>query len=96
MDHIFEVGDVVTLKVACLGNPPGTRGVVYETYDLGDGPAASIIFENGEYDGFGPDELTDFLDFIDQCEEVAGYVFTNVIKLSLDFESGIFKPALTN
>jgi hypothetical protein len=94
MDHTYEVGDVVTLKVACLGNTPGTRGVVYELYDLGDGPAASIIFENGNYDGFGPDELNDYVEFVEHCQAVEGYLSKNVITLSIDFNNGIFDPAL--
>lgn len=93
MDHILEVGDVVTLKVACLGNEPGTKGVVYEIYNLGYGDSASIIFENGEYDGFGPDEQDDIFDFVGHCDGLQHYVFTNVFKLGMDFEEGIFTQA---
>ena len=44
----MKVGTICKLKVDCLGNEPGTLGVVF--YDYGDGFQA--IFENGNYDGF--------------------------------------------
>lgn len=94
MDHILEVGDVVVLKVPCLGNEPGTKGVVYELYNLGYGESASIIFENGEYDGFGPDEQGDMLTYLDHIETLEHYQFTNVMKLWIDFDEGVFKSAL--
>ena len=50
------VGMVVTLKVPCLGNQAGVKGVVYETYDLGGRPGCSVIFRNGLHDGFSPEE----------------------------------------
>ena len=87
----MKVGTIVKLKIPCLGNPVGTSGVCYEEYDLGEPGAGSVIFENGRYDGFSPEEQENFLDFVGTSTEISNYQFTNVMKLSEDFESGFFK-----
>lgn len=87
------VGDKVTLKVPMLGCNIGDVGVVYEEYDLGDGHGASVIFSNGLYDGFSPDEQEKFLKKIGRCDDVKGYSFTNVIRLERDFREGVFNKA---
>lgn len=87
----MKTGTVVKLKINCLGNNPGTRGVVFEEYDLGEPGGSQVIFENGEYCGFSPDEQKDFFD--DYCgfdNEISNYHFTNVIQLSRDFLKGKF------
>ena len=84
------VGDIVILKVPMLGNPAGAHGVVYEEYDLGSGPGASVIFSNGEYDGFSVDEQDRFLTKVHHSEILAEYQFTNVMTLSSHFEAGVF------
>lgn len=89
-----KVGTIVKLKVACLGNEAGTKGVVF--YDYGDGYQA--IFKNGNYDGFstvskmpsGQIEAEFFLEEIGFCSEVSFYVFKNVIAVERDFRAGIF------
>lgn len=48
----MKTGTVVKLKVNCLGNKPGTIGVCYQEYDLGEPGGSQVIFENGEYCGF--------------------------------------------
>jgi hypothetical protein len=88
------LGNVVKLKVDCLGNKVGTLGVVF--HDYGDGYQA--IFENGNYDGFstvhtmpnGQIEADYFLDVIDQDALISSYNFKNVIQVSWDYNSGIF------
>lgn len=90
-DRMFFVGDVVEINIAILGCMPGAIGVVYEEYDIGGGAGASIIFENGQYDGFSPDEQRMFLKKIGKCDAVKGYVFKNVIRLEQDFQQGFFK-----
>ena len=92
----LKIGNVVTLTTSILGNNPGTRGVVFNTYtDFDDNTkeGVSIIFENGEYDGFSYEEQKIFL----QLEDVKfipfyirEYKFSNVIKLSRDFENGLW------
>jgi hypothetical protein len=92
----LQVGDVVTNSMPILGNEPGTRGVVYEVYQDFDEPekqGASIIFENGNYDGFSAEEQDLMLN-----EEpvmyipfwVRGYQFENVMKLTNDFKKGVW------
>lgn len=95
MERKLIVGDVVMLNESLLGNEKGTKGCVYEEYDLGDGAAASVIFENGNYDGFSPDEQEEFLDFVGHCEDCESYVFDNVMRLSRDFDKGFFNAAFT-
>jgi len=89
----LTVGDVVTTRLEVLGCKPGTRGVVYETYPDFDIPGkmgASIIFENGDYDGFSikdqelflKEEHIQYIPFY-----IRDYKFTNVMKLSRDFRN---------
>jgi hypothetical protein len=99
----MKVGSVVTLKVACLGNPAGTVGVCYEIYSLGRGASlkdpnmdtsASFIFENGNYDGFSAEDIKHFLTHLYDSGLI--YKFTNVMRLSEDFRDGMFRPYLTH
>lgn len=87
------LGDIVTLKVECLGNPAGTKGFVYEFYQLGDHIGISVIFVNGEYSGFSYEETLTFLE--DAGHVDLPYTFSNVIKLSEDFRNGYFKEVLS-
>ena len=88
----LTVGDVVALNMPMLGCEIGTRGVVYETYEDFDNKnlkGASIIFENGNYDGFSVEEQGVFL----VKENVfpyqkKPYEFSNVMKLTEDFIEG--------
>jgi hypothetical protein len=84
------VGDVVKCKRFILGNEPGTEGVVYEMYAIGESHGVSVIFANGEYDGFAPDEQALFLERVGHDEWLSGYKFENVMKLSKDFDDGVF------
>lgn len=89
------VGTIVKLKKDCLDNPPNTKGVCYERYDRGKGEeGVSIIFENGKYDGFSPDEQREILVPIGISEDLMNYKFQNVGKVIEDFKKGIFNPAL--
>ena len=95
MDRILFVGDMVILDEPLLGNTIYAKGVVYEEYDLGKGPGASIIFENGNYDGFSPEEQDHMVQKVGHCAECENYVFTNVMHLSKDFDRGYFLPEFT-
>ncbi len=86
----MKTGTVVKLKINCLGNNPGTIGVVFEEYDLGEPGGSQVIFENGEHCGFSPSEQEDFFVKIGFDYDIADYRFTNVIQLSRDFENGRF------
>jgi hypothetical protein len=87
-----KVGTLVKLKCECLGNPPGTVGVCYEEYDLGGDHGSSFIFENGNYDGFSIEDQRLFLERIGHYPLT--YVFTNVMKLSEDYNNKVFEGAL--
>jgi hypothetical protein len=89
------VGTTVKLKVPCLGNEAGTRGVCYEVYTLGQNHVgASFIFANGRYDGFSKQECDAFLEFTGFDSKINEYDFKNVILLSQDFDRGVFTEAL--
>ena len=71
------IGAKVKLKVQCLGNEIGTVGYVYEQYQDFDYPqifGVSVIFENGNYDGFSAKEQVLFLDVVD-------YIYMIVVQL---------------
>ena len=87
------VGHKVKLKIECMGNPIGTIGVCYETYNIGEPGGMSYIFKNGEYCGFSAEEQKDFFEEVGFCHEVANYDFTNVMQLSRDFDNSFFNPA---
>lgn len=86
----MKTGTVVKLKVDCLENKAETIGVCYEEYNLGEPGAGSVIFENGNYDGFSLNDQEQFLVKIGYDYNIANYKFTNVMKLSQDFNNGIF------
>ena len=86
----MKTGTIIKLNTNCLGNKPGTIGVCYEEYNIGEPGAGSVIFENGNYDGFSPSEQKDFLEVIGFDNNISNYKFTNVIQLSRDFENGKF------
>lgn len=93
--NIFKKGDVIQLKINCLGNLKGTSGVVYEEYKIGNEFGISCIFPNSNYDGFSVDEQRDFFEesIVKHDENIASYYFTNVMRLSEDFNNGRFKSA---
>jgi len=91
----MKVGDVVHNTIEVLGNKPGTRGVIYEIYsDFDDSKQVgiSVIFENGEYDGFSKEDQKIFLEKEDVNIplDIKEYKFTNVMKLSQDFNKGFW------
>lgn len=89
------VGTIVKLKRECLDNPPKTRGVCCEIYGRGKGEeGASIIFENGKYDKFSPDEQREILIPVGISEDLMNYKFENVGKVNEDFRKGVFNIVL--
>jgi hypothetical protein len=90
----IQVGTLVTAKRDSGVCRAGERGVCYETYTLGGRPGNSFVFERGGYDGFSPEDVDALLDVTDRvCPAVAGYQFTNVIRLARDIEAGRFAAA---
>jgi hypothetical protein len=86
---MITVGTVVELRVSCLGNEAGTLGVGFNDY----GSGCQVIFENGEYDGFGThlDEQGHFLKEVRREDSLVNYRFTHVIKVSEDYAKGVFQ-----
>ncbi len=93
----MQVGSIVKLKQAILGNEPGTLGVCYQEYEGEDPPRKSygIIFANGRYDGFSPLEQDAMVEEIAVDIPLSEYSFTNVMRLHNDWVSGIFTQVLT-
>jgi len=89
------VGDIMELKVDCLGNKAGTKGFVFYEYGTG----SQVIFPNGEYDGFStvsmmPNGTTEnyyFLKKIGHESMFAGYKFQNVMAVSRDYKKGYWR-----
>lgn len=89
----MKVGDIVKLKVGCLGNSALTEGVVFNHYGTG----FQVIFPNGEYDGFSEIgkinnqvEAEYFLEYVRHKKKLENYCFANVMQLSQDFKNGLF------
>ena len=96
-EQLPEVGSIVHAGKKVMGADAGSVGVVYERYCLGaeEPTGVGIIFANGDYDGFSRDDLrlcgvthTGKLD-----KYAKYYQFESVIKLSEDFNRGVFKYA---
>ena len=68
-----------------LGNVAGTEGYVFNTYYAPNGTGIQIIFPNGNYDGFSPEEQDLFLEFVDENPQYSDYAFINVLHVSKDF-----------
>ena len=91
------VGDIMKLKVECLGNKAGAEGFVFNNYDKG----FQVIFPNGNYDGFStyhviPTSLNIveadyFLEKIGHDSRVANYQFKNVQAVVKDYRRGYWK-----
>ena len=91
----LKVGSVVRLKGPCLDNEPGVVGVVFEVHEGMPGErraGLSVIFPNGEYDGFASKELDELFEHIAGARDprVAGYEFRDTKTLWKDFREGRF------
>ncbi len=84
------VGDIVKLKKDLLDNPAGSEGVVYEVYKIEEVEGVSIIFENGEYDGFSKKDQVDLLERAGHKPSLKDYKFQNVQTLTMDYINGMF------
>lgn len=82
----LAVGDIVKLKVDCLGNSQGDIGVVINKYQGG----VQVIFANGEYDGFSDEEQKKMLERTGHDSYLENYQFTNVMQLTKDYNLGAF------
>lgn len=82
----MTVGTVVKLLTPMLGEQLHSVGVVF--HDYGDG--VQVIFTDGGYDGFSKEEQKSFLMEIGTDQVSSCYVFTNVINMERNYESGLW------
>ena len=85
------VGDAFILKRGMLGNPSGAIGYVFNIYPAFDnqpGNGVQIIFPNGQYDGFSPDEQRSYLFFVGHFPKYVGYEFRGIMWVSQAFRGG--------
>ena len=87
----MKVGDLMKLKTDCLGNKKGTIGVVFYDYSSG----VQVIFPNGNYDGFGNDDIDNWLKKTGHSERHENYSFQSVIQVSHDFSNGLWNGILS-
>lgn len=87
----MKVGQIVKAKLGTAVNSRGEVGVCYEAYRIGNRAGWGILFEDGGYDGFSPEDVRKFLVVSDHiCESVKDYVFKNVTQLQRDMAYGKF------
>lgn len=87
----MQIGDQVKLTRAMLGNEIDTIGYCYEEYPDFDDPTkngVSIIFENGNFDGFSAWEQMNYLSFVRHIPQYENYIFQNVNQVTNDFRKG--------
>lgn len=90
----LRVGDLVTVAKASGVNAAHVRAVVVEAYTLGGRDGWMLLFEDGRYDGFSPEDCATFGVAKAGCEPtIARYYFTNVTRLTADYRAGRFAAA---
>lgn len=98
----MKIGTIVKLKELCLGNEQGSLGVVYDKYMIGDNEGISVIFPNGQYDGFSDkyneyynmSEIEYYLEEFGFSSFHSHYEFKNVMQLNIDFRKGVFRDVI--
>jgi len=90
----YVVGDVVLVAKRSGVNAAGAVGVVVEQYRLANRDGWTILFRDGRYDGFSPDDC----DLFGVCkfahaQSIADYQFKNAVRLAYDFEASRFAEA---
>lgn len=89
LTQIHKIGNVYNLKESILNNKINTLGCCYELYNIGH-PGISVIFANGNYDGFNYDEIDEFLNYEYFSDKHGNYPFTNVMQLTRHFNNGFW------
>jgi hypothetical protein len=91
MVSVLIVGDVVIVGRACMRNPPDSRAVCVEVYQLAGRPGYTLLFPNGYCDGFSPEDLVVFaVDLVTHDPQLAEYKFRSVNALVTDYARGVF------
>jgi len=86
-----SVGAAWRLRRHILGNPAGAIGYVFSEYEAQGGKGIQLIFPNGAYDGFSPNEQENFLEYVEFRDEFSHYDFRSVMYVSEDFRKGYWK-----
>lgn len=87
----LSVGSRVYCARTCGIAKAEEPGIVYESYTLGGRKGVSIIFENGGYDGFSPEDCAIFiLPEGSSCPKASAYHFSNVGQLANDHRAKKF------
>jgi hypothetical protein len=82
------VGSKVRLLRRISNQPVGSIGFVYEIYARGDGSmGASVIFQNGFYEGFAPGDMF-LIEHIGEDPRYSMYNFKNVSQVYADYKKG--------
>lgn len=87
----LRVGSRVYCARACGIAAAEEPGIVYESYSLGGRKGVSIIFQNGGYDGFSPEDCCAFiLPEGSLCPNASSYRFANAMQLAADHRAKKF------
>jgi hypothetical protein len=88
----YPIGLVVTTAKTVISAKAGSLGVVYEHYSFGEHEGISVIFANGDYDGFSCQDTAVFdLTPVRIEKHLADYKFKTVGSLMKDYREGYFK-----
>jgi hypothetical protein len=95
----LRVGDVVRVARACLHNPEQSLAVVVEVYhrhEPGDELGATLLFRNGEADGFSSSDLALFgVARVGHRPHLGRYQWRSALELLEDFRRGTFDEVWT-
>ena len=90
----LRVGDVVRVTRAALGNPEHSLAVVVEVYDRhvhGDELGVTLLFQNGQADGFSGGDCALFgVSRVGHRPALAGYQWRSALALLEDYSRGWF------
>jgi len=97
LHEVYPVGTIVTVNRPCMDNPAGSKALVYENYRLGKNHrGASLLFANGDYDGFSEEDMGIFeVNPVGFCESCAGYRVESCSRLEQDLLTGRFSAAFS-
>jgi hypothetical protein len=87
------VGSKVILLRPVLGEPTGSPGYVFDTYDDFDGlgNGAQVIFKGGSLDGFSAIDQEFCFKFVEHDPRYSSYEFKNVNQVTKDFRAGYWE-----
>jgi hypothetical protein len=90
--HSYLTVNTIVVAATDVGSmaEEGTRGIVFQVVNTGQGERYGVIFETGLWDWFAPDHVDDFLVSTGlSCGNIF-YDFQGEMKLQQDFAAGYF------